>query len=924
MFRKEPAGPQHRTLSGPLLGPLVAGLALALSAAPLAAFTAPAASAAPRPAAPQPAAPVITPVPQSESARSDQVRITASVDIVTGGATDAAALSLVEKSLRAAGATRLSVGPKSTASGPKSTAGTARDRLAVYVGGPGENPSSAAALTALGVKGPQGLAAEGYVLAAGRAHGDGAGRIVLSGTDATGTYYAAQSLRQVLPHRGGPGASLRGLTVRDWPATPVRGTIEGFYGTPWSQAARLDQLDFYGAHKMNTYVYSPKDDAYLRDKWRDAYPPDQLDTIKQLVDRARADHVRFTYALSPGLSACYSSDADLKALDDKLQTIWDIGVRQFAIPLDDISYTHWNCDADQAKFGTGGGAAGAAQAYLLNRVNKEFIKTHEGAQPLEMVPTEYYDVTPSPYKTAIAGQLDKDVLVEWTGVGVVAPSMTVAQAKSARTVFGHQILTWDNYPVNDYVTDRLLLGPFSGREKGLAEQLAGITANPMIQPYASKLALYTVADYTWNDAAYDAGRSYGQAVHELSGGGPRVERALRAFSDVNYSSSLNKREAPELSAVISRYWDGRASSRTLAAALRELHDAPGILRAHLPDKGFVTDAGPWLDSAQGWGTATLAALRMLDDAKAGRGAAAWQERQQLAGLVARAKAPVYTDMNGGKIPVVVGDGVLDAFVTRALTEEGRLIGLPPQPVGQSDLGVYSGNAPARMTDGDDSTYFWSSGAAAKDDWVGVDLGTERAISDVTVTMGKSGSESDYLHQGVLEYSSDNSTWHPLGSFKDEPKIGATAPAGTTARYVRARATADQTNWVVVREFHVGGADTPSVTGGPPAADGRGLASAADGNAESVYRASRAPSAGESLGITLPMAGSVHSVTVLAPGGVRGAGAAVQIRTGGRWRTLGPMTGSYTHLTTRAADADAVRLLWTKGSAAPQISEVAVR
>ncbi|WP_327294207.1 MULTISPECIES: beta-N-acetylglucosaminidase domain-containing protein [unclassified Streptomyces] len=909
MFRRKPAGPHHSPLSGPLLSPLVAGLALALSAAPLSAVTAGTASAAPKPAAP-----LITPAPQSESARSDSVRITPSVDIVTGGTTDAAALSLVEKSLKSAGAAHLSVGPKSTRP----------DRLAVYVGGPGENPSSATALTALGVQGPQGLAAEGYVLAAGRAHGDGAGRIVLSGTDTTGTYYAAQSLRQVLPHRSGPGASVRGLQVRDWPATPVRGTIEGFYGTPWSQAARLDQLDFYGAHKMNIYVYSPKNDAYLRDKWRDAYPADQLARIKELVDRARANHVQFTYALSPGLSACYSSDDDLKALVDKLQTIWDIGVRQFAIPLDDISYTHWNCDADQAKFGTGGGAAGTAQAYLLNRVNQQFIKTHQGAQPLEMVPTEYYNVTPSPYKTAIAGQLDKDVLVEWTGVGVIAPTMTVSQAKSARTVFGHQILTWDNYPVNDYVTDRLLLGPFNGRETGLAEQLAGITANPMIQPYASKLALYTVADYTWNDAAYDAGRSYGQAVHELSGGSPGVERALRAFTDVNYSSSLNKQEAPELSAVISRYWGGKASSRTLAASLRELHDAPAVLRAQLPDKGFVNDAGPWLDSAQAWGTATLAALRMLDDAKAGHGAAAWQERQQLAGLVAKAKAPVYTDMNGGKIPVVVGDGVLDAFVTRALTEEGRLIGLAPQPAGQTDLGVYSGNTAARMTDGDDSTYFWSSAAAAKDDWVGVDLGAQRPISDVTVTMGKPGSESDYLHQGVLEYSSDSSTWHELGSFKDQTTVKATAPAGTTARYVRARATADQTTWVAVREFHVGGADEPAVSGNPPAADGSSQAAAADGNAESVYRASRAPAAGESLDVSLPQARTVRTVTVLAPGGVDGVKAAVQIRTGGQWRTLGATTGPYTRVTTGAVTADAVRLLWAKGSAAPQINEVAVQ
>ena len=136
--------------------------------------------------------------------------------------------------------------------------------------------------------------------------------------------------------------------MRDWPDQALRGTIEGFYGTPWSDAQRLAQMDFYGAHKMNTYVYSPKNDPYLRDQWRDPYPAAQLQVLQTLVQRATADHVNFTYALSPGLSICYSSAADEQALVAKFQSLWNIGVRSFSIPLDDISYTHWNCAADQA------------------------------------------------------------------------------------------------------------------------------------------------------------------------------------------------------------------------------------------------------------------------------------------------------------------------------------------------------------------------------------------------------------------------------------------------------------------------------------------------------------------------------------------------------------------------------------------------
>ncbi|MFI6879982.1 beta-N-acetylglucosaminidase domain-containing protein [Streptomyces sp. NPDC050400] len=900
MFRTK-----HRSRRTPLIAAIAAA---ALSAAPLAFGSGPAAA----DARPDEGPPAITPTPHTEQQRSDRITVTPAVTVVTGPASDPAAVRVTTAALKAAGARNVTT----TRHAPASS-----DSLTVYVGGPAENPASASALSALRTEGPAGLAAEGYVLALG---GKGAGRIVLSGADPTGTYYAAQSLRQVLPHRKAPGATVRGLAVRDWPATPLRGVIEGFYGTPWSHQARLDQLDDYGRHKMNIYVYSPKDDPYLRAKWRDAYPADQLAQLKELVDGARAHHVEFTYALSPGLSVCYSSDDDLEALTDKFQTLWDIGVRQFAVPLDDISYTDWNCAADEAKWGTGGGAAGQAQAFLLNRVNQQFIKTHDGALPLQMVPTEYYNTASSPYKTALSEQLDKDVLVEWTGEGVVAPTMTVAQAKRAKEVFGHPILTWDNYPVNDYATGRLFLGPFTGRETGLAEQLAGITANPMIQPYASKLALHTVADYTWNDSAYDADASYTAAVNEAAGGDARTARALRAFTDVNHSSPINASEAPELSALMKGYWAGSVPASRLTAAFTALRDAPATIRAGV-EQGFVEDAGPWLDSAKAWGVAGIAATRMLEQQRAGHTAAAWTIRQQLPGLIAAAKSYRYTDLNGNKIPVVVGEGVLDPFFAKARDAFDAQLGLLPRPAGTTDLPVYNGNTADRMSDGDDSTYFWSSRSPQPGESVGLDLGSEQPLGSVTVAMGKPGSTNDYLHRGVLEYSSDGSTWHALGAeFDGKATWTADAPGGTTARYVRARATAGQEYWLVVREFTVSRPDRPTVSGGPAPADGSTLAAAADGSPDTAYRAASAPAPGDTLTVTYPAPRAVTSVTVLRPDDATASTAQVQLRIAGEWYPLGPLTGSAATLRAPAGTtADAVRLAWADGSAAPVVSEVIV-
>lgn len=885
---------------------VVGAVLLALCLTPLA--VPPAAGAPPPPARPGD----ISPAPRSVEARDDSVTVTRTVTLVTGPQPDGPALAVTEQALRDAGAGDV----RRTENAPREDPG-----LTVYLGGPDANPASAAALGALGVDGPAGLPADGYVLAAG---GDGPGSIVLAGADATGTYYAAQSLRQLLPHRDSPGTRLAGTAVRDWPGTGWRGAIEGFYGVPWSHESRLDQLSFYGEHKMNIYVYSPKDDPYLRERWREPYPADELARIAELVEHARAHHVEFTYALSPGLSVCYSSDADVQALNDKFQTLWDIGVRTFAVPLDDISYTDWNCAADEERFGTGGGAAGAAQAHLLNRVNREFVRTHDGAEPLQTVPTEYYDTTPSPYKKALAEQLDEDVLVEWTGIGVVAPVMTVAQARDAREVFGHPILTWDNYPVNDYAQQRLLLGPFHGREKGLPGELAGITANPMNQAAASKIALYTVADFAWNDAAYDPRTSWAGALAELAGGDRRTTAALRAFADASYGSALNPGQAPELSAAIAAYADGGGAG-ALDEKLSALQAAPGVLRDRLPDRAFVEESGPWLDATRDWGTATRTALRMVEAAREGDGGLAWKLRQRLPDLVDQATSHLYTGLNGREVPVVVGEGVLDAFVADAAAAHDRSLGLPPRPKGETDLGTYQGNTVDRMTDGDDTTFFWSDGAPRPGSWVGVDLHGEREIGEVTLAMAKSGSPDDYLAQGVLEYSADGETWTELAAFSGTPDVGATAPEGTRARYVRARSMAAQGNWLVVREFTVAGGGSTTTSGGPPAAEGSSLAAAADGDTASVYRAARAPQAGEALDVRFAEPQPAESLAVLRPQDAPHAGATVQVRNepDGPWRTAGPLAGAYTELRVPGGAVAEVRLRWSGGGAVPQITDVGV-
>jgi hyaluronoglucosaminidase len=224
-----------------------------------------------------------------------------------------------------------------------------------------------------------------------------------------------------------------------------------------------------------------------------------------------------------------------------------------------------------------------------------------------------------------------------------------------------------------------------------------------------------------------------------------------------------------------------------------------------------------------------------------------------------------------------------------------------------------------MVDGNDSTFFWSSSAPKPGDTVQVDLSAVKDISSIELLMSKPGSVDDYIHDGVLEYSADGQTWTQIGSYSGQAEISVDLPAGTSARYVRMRATAAQTNWVVVREFRVSGPDTSigTVSGTPAAAGGSSLAAAADGNPDTAYTAASAPADGDALTLTLTRARPLDSVVIAGTGQ-----AAVQLKVGDSWRGIGELHASgYTQLTAGGAAASAIRLQWAAGSDAPTVAEI---
>ena len=310
------------------------------------------------------------------------------------------------------------------------------------------------------------------------------------------------------------------MTVRDYPAAPVRGIAEGFFGKSWSQQERLEQLDFLGRTKQNRYLYAPGDDPFRQAaRWRDPYPAAQRAEFRELADRARRNHVTLGWAVSPGQGLCFSSADDRKALLRKLDAMRALGFGAFQLRFEDVSYSEWHCDEDGQKYGSGPKAAARAHAELANEVARHLSRRHPDAEPLSVMPTEFYQDGATDYRTALAEKLERGVQVAWTGVGVVPRTITGGELAEARSAFDqHPLVTMDNYPVNDYAQDRIFLGPYRGREPAVATGSAAVLANAMKQPTASRIPLFTAADYAWNPKGYRPDESWQAAIEAVADG----------------------------------------------------------------------------------------------------------------------------------------------------------------------------------------------------------------------------------------------------------------------------------------------------------------------------------------------------------------------------------------------------------------------
>ncbi|MFB6874569.1 beta-N-acetylglucosaminidase domain-containing protein [Streptomyces sp. NPDC056323] len=586
--------------------------------------------------------PAVWPRPQSIEAAGTSVPLSAEVTFVVDAHADPYAVDTLRRILRDAGVR--TVHEALPGSGP-----------VIRLGGDGARD----ALRTLHAPERADLPSGGYRIAVGRVAGRDT--VAVDGVGEDGLFHGVQTLRQLI--RNG---SVAGVTVRDWPGTAVRGMTEGFYGQPWTREERLAQIGFMGRTKQNRYLYAAGDDPYRQARWRDPYPADRRADFRALAERARAEHVTLGWAVAPGQAMCMSSAGDVKALTKKLDAMWALGVRVFQLQFQDVSYSEWHCDSDAETFGSGPQAAARAQARLAGEVARHLAERYPGSQPLSVMPTEFYQDGSTEYREALAAELDDRVQIAWTGVGVVPKTITGGELAGARAAFGHPLVTMDNYPVNDYAQDRIFLGPYTGRDPAVATGSAALLANAMEQSSASRIPLFTAADFAWNPKGYQPQESWQAAIDDLAGGDARTREALRALAGNSAESVLGGDESAYLRPLLAAFWKTRAAHDTTARddaarGLREaftvMREAPQRLKG-LADGRLDGEVRPWTEQLSRYGRAGELAVDLLQAQSRGDGAAAWKASLALEPLRKAAK----------KDGATVGKGVLGPFLDRVRRE----------------------------------------------------------------------------------------------------------------------------------------------------------------------------------------------------------------------------------------------------------------
>lgn len=442
----------------------------------------------------------------------------------------------------------------------------------------------------------------------------GIAQVLILGEDTDAAFCGLASLEQILDC----GTSeLNGVVIYDYADIRDRGIIEGYYGVPYSAEVTKDLFRFMARYKMNTYMYGAKSDPYHSRYWAEPYPTEiseeqknigflSQDMLREITEVSHATKVNFIWAIHPGVAFTDAADENVNSrIMDKFESMYGLGVRQFGVFVDDVGVPY-----DDPTLKLCADRLTDLQNRIDARWNVSGAAPSDTVKPLNYVPQLYaYSWTSRDnarkFFKSLSATPDK-INIYITGRAV----WTVPNNEDldvVRDFLGRSTGWWWNYPCNDNDMTKLFpMDIYSNfRDERHIDNMARLEAlkdertliiNPMQQGEISKITLFSVADYSWNNNAFNNERSWSASLAAVVG--KENETSLRLLApylryfdtdalklEVNYYKESVKEGHPRPGALIEKL----SAVNTACHALKAMKDSDKE-----SDRLFYNDIRPWL------------------------------------------------------------------------------------------------------------------------------------------------------------------------------------------------------------------------------------------------------------------------------------------------------------------------------------------
>ncbi len=268
--------------------------------------------------------------------------------------------------------------------------------------------------------------------------------------------------------------------------TFLTGILEGFYGRTWAFETRLAYAGYLAQAGLNTCLYCPKGDPFLRKQWQRHWPPDEWRHLLELASAYRREGIYWGVGLSPFALYRQYGRVEREQLRRKIGQLGQLDAPLLAILFDDMPGDLDGLACRQAEIV-------ADVVSWLPGVRVLVCPTYYSFDP---VLEKFFGKMPAAYWPQLGRELPPGVDIFWTGNRVCSESITQTDIERICAELGRPVLLWDNYPVNDGAvrSNFLYLDKLQHREALPRSLLSGHLCNPMNQGLLSLPAITGLAD----------------------------------------------------------------------------------------------------------------------------------------------------------------------------------------------------------------------------------------------------------------------------------------------------------------------------------------------------------------------------------------------------------------------------------------------